>query len=90
MRRDQKPSAGINVKGSAVNPTRIDMLDRARFAAHGVDRKHGERVLAAGKDAFGSLTDRARCAVRDIDKTAVRVDMNGAGDLPPAAPVGIA
>ena len=62
----------------------IDMLDRVGLAGHRVDRIDSECVFTAGKDALCPLPDRARSAIGDVDKAAVRMDMDCAGGLPPA------
>ena len=65
MRRDQQPAARVDVEGAAMDAARVDVLDRVRLAGRRVDRKDGERVLAAGKDALcrsTSAVEEARLA----------------------------
>ena len=89
MGRDQQPAARVDVEGAAMDAAGVDMLDRVGLAGRGVDRINRERVFAAGKDALRPLPDRARGAVRDIDKAAVRMDMDRAGGLAPADVAGL-
>jgi hypothetical protein len=82
--RHQQLAARIDVKGPAVNAVRVDVLDRDRFAARRVNLVNGKSVLAAREDGFAVDLRRRGGAIDDINKTAARMHVNSAGNLPPA------
>ena len=65
------------------------MLDGKRLAGRHVDLVNGKRVLAAREDGFAVDLDCRGRAIDGIDKAAVRVHVNRAGDLPPTDGAGL-
>src|SRR6185437_4118260 len=79
---DHHAAAWIEREGTRVNAVSVGVLDPRRLAAYGIDGKHRDVVLAAGKNLLALEIDRVAGAVADIDGAAVGVDMHGAGGLP--------
>jgi hypothetical protein len=59
-----------------VHAARVDILDQCGLARTLIDGKHGDRVLAAGKDPFPLELGRAAGPVGEIDEPAVGMSLS--------------
>src|SRR6516162_9695985 len=89
MGGDQYAPAGVDVKCSAVDAARIDMLDEGRLAGGGIDLVDGDRILCTREYGLALDLHRRGGAIDGVHKAAVRVYVDGARDLPAADVVGL-
>jgi hypothetical protein len=75
---DQHASARVDVKGARVYRASLDVLDRGRFAGGLIDRVHHDAVFAAFEYPLALKLDRRLGAIRSVQKTTVRMNVNGA------------
>src|SRR5437763_15022083 len=81
MRGNEQPPARVDMEISAVDAARVDVLDRFRLDARGVEREYGNRVLAADKNLPATAFGGGVGAVRDIGEAAIRMHLDRADRL---------
>src|SRR4051794_8625598 len=73
---DQHAPARVDVKSPRVYAAGLDVLDRRRFAGGLIDGVHHDAVLATFEYRPTLKLDRGFSAIRPVQKTTVRMDVN--------------